>query len=42
MSERAAYAVAIIGGSVCVLIATFGIRHVSGFPEFLPDLFNRF
>ena len=42
MPDRAACALAIVVGVICVLIGTFGIRHVSGFPEFLPDLFNRF
>jgi hypothetical protein len=42
MSDRAACALAIVAGVICVLIGTFGIRHVSGFPGFLPDLFNRF
>jgi hypothetical protein len=42
MSDRAACAVAIGVGVIFVLIGAFGIRHVSGFPGFLPDLFNRF
>jgi hypothetical protein len=42
MPNRAACATAIVVGIICVLIGTLGIRHVSGFPEVLPDLFNRF
>jgi len=42
MPDRAACAVAIVVGAIFILIGTFGIRHVSGFPGFLPDLFNRF
>jgi hypothetical protein len=41
MSDSAACAVAIVAGVILVLIAMFDIRHVSGFPEFFPDLFNR-
>jgi hypothetical protein len=41
MSDRAACAMAIGVGVVLLLIAMFGIRHVIGFPEFFPDLFNR-
>lgn len=41
MSDRAACRVAIIGGSVFLLIGVLGIRHVSGFPGFLPDLIQR-
>ena len=41
MSDGAACAVALIAGVLFILIATFGIRHVSGFPAFFPDLFNR-
>ncbi len=33
---------AIVAGVILVLIAMFGIRHVTRFPEILPDLFNRF
>lgn len=42
MSDGAACAVAIVVGVIFVFIATFGIRHVTGVPEFVPDLFNRF
>jgi hypothetical protein len=42
MSNRAASALAIVGGVILVLIAMFGIRHVTGFPQFLPDVFSRF
>jgi hypothetical protein len=42
MPDRAACALAIVVGAILVLVGTFGIRHVSGFPGFLPDLFNRF
>jgi hypothetical protein len=41
MSDGAACAVALVTGVLFVLIAMFGIRHVSGFPAFFPDLFNR-
>lgn len=41
MSDSAACAVALVAGVIFVLIAMFGIRHVSGFPEFFPDLFER-
>jgi len=41
MSDSAACAVALVVGVICILIAIFGIRHVSGFPEFFPDLFER-
>ena len=41
MSDRAACAVAFIAGVVCISIAMFGIRHVTGFPEFFPDFFGR-
>jgi len=41
MSDRAACAVALAVGVISVLIAMFGIRHVSGFPSFFPDLFDR-
>jgi hypothetical protein len=40
--DRAAFAVAVVMGVICVLIGTFGIRHVCDFPGFLPDWFNRF
>ena len=42
MPDGAAFAIAIVVGLICLLIGTFGIRHVSGFPGFLPDLFGRF
>lgn len=38
LSDGAACAVGLIIGVLFTLIATFGIRHVSGFPAFLPDL----
>jgi hypothetical protein len=41
MSDGAACAVALVVGVIFVLIAMFGIRHVSGFPEFFPDVFDR-
>ena len=41
-ADGAAFAIAIVVGLICLLIGTFGIRHVSGFPGFLPDLFGRF
>ena len=41
MSDGAACVVALVVGVIFVLIAMFGIRHVSGFPEFFPDLFHR-
>src|SRR4030095_13951054 len=41
MSDNAACAIALAAGVVFVLIAVFGIRYVSGFPEFFPDLFGR-
>ena len=42
MSNSAACAVALVVGVIFMLIAIFGIRHVSGVPEFIPDLFDRF
>jgi hypothetical protein len=42
MSDGAACAVAIVVGVIFVFVAAFGIRHVTGVPEFVPDLFNRF
>jgi hypothetical protein len=41
MSDTAACAVALIVGIICILIGVLGIRHVSGFPGFFPDLFER-
>ena len=41
MSDGAACAVALVVGIIFVSIAMLGIRHVSGFPEFFPDLFGR-
>lgn len=41
MPDNAACAVALVVGVICILIAVFGIRHVSGFPKFFPDLFER-
>jgi hypothetical protein len=40
MSENRACAVAIGVGTIFILVAILGIRHVSGFPQFLPDLFE--
>jgi hypothetical protein len=42
MSDNAACTIALNVGIIFVLIAIFGIRHVSGFPAFIPDLFGRF
>ena len=42
MSDGAACAVAIVVGVIFVLLGTFGIRHVTGFPAFVPDVFSRF
>jgi hypothetical protein len=42
ISDSAACVVALVGGVILLLVATFGIRHVIGFPGFLPDLFNKF
>jgi hypothetical protein len=41
MSNRTACAVSLIAGIVFSLIGIFGIRHVGGFPWFIPDLFAR-
>jgi hypothetical protein len=41
MSDSAACALALVVGIILVLIAMLGIRHVSGFPDFFPDLFGR-
>jgi hypothetical protein len=41
MSDRAACAVALVAGTIFILIALFGIRHVSGFPETFPDMFGK-
>ena len=41
MSDNAACGVALATGVILILIAIFGMRHVSGFPESLPDLFGR-
>jgi hypothetical protein len=41
MSDSAACAVALVVGTILLLIAILGIRHVSGFPPFFPDLFNK-
>jgi len=41
MTDRAACTVALIAGVFFILIATFGIRHVIGFPWFFPDLFEK-
>lgn len=42
MSDGAACAVALVVGVIFIFIAIFGIRHVGGIPEFIPDLFERF
>jgi hypothetical protein len=42
MSDSAACTVALSIGVVFILIATLGIRHVSGFPLFFPDVFDKF
>jgi hypothetical protein len=41
MSDNAACTVALVVGVLCILIATIGIRHVTGFPWFFPDLFEK-
>jgi hypothetical protein len=41
MSNGAACTVALVGGVFFLAIAMFGIRHVAGLPEFLPDLFAK-
>jgi hypothetical protein len=41
MSDRTACKVALVLGIICISIAIFGIRHVSGIPGFIPDLFER-
>ncbi len=41
MSDSAACTAALIMGVLFILIATFGIRHVSGFPLFCPDVFAK-
>ena len=41
VSGRVACAVALIVGAIFILIAVFGIRHVSGLPQFVPDLLDR-
>jgi hypothetical protein len=42
MPDGVACALATVVGIIVVLFGTFGIRHVSGFPGFLPDLLNKF
>jgi hypothetical protein len=42
VSNTTACRIAIVAGVICILIAVFGIRHVSGFPGFLPDLLSSF
>jgi len=42
MSDGAACAVSLVVGVICILGAILGIRHVTGIPEFIPDLFARF
>jgi hypothetical protein len=41
MSDRTACAAALVFGAIFISIAILGVRHVSGFPAFLPDLFDR-
>jgi hypothetical protein len=41
MSDSAACTVALFVGVLFILIAIFGIRHVSEFLGFLPDLFEK-
>ena len=41
MSERAACITSLVAGVVFVAISIFGIRHVTGFPAFVPDLFGK-
>jgi hypothetical protein len=42
MSNRAACTVAVFAGLIFLIIGTLGVRHVSGFPPFVPDVFDRF
>ncbi|GAC1635342.1 MAG: hypothetical protein NVS9B14_12440 [Candidatus Acidiferrum sp.] len=42
MSDSAACAVALGVGFLCIFIATFGIHHVTGVPESVPDFFGKF
>lgn len=42
MSDGAACVVALVLGAICILVGVAGIRHVVGFPEFLPDVLARF
>jgi len=37
MSNRAACTVAVVAGLVCICIAVLGVRHLTGFPNFIPD-----
>jgi hypothetical protein len=41
MSDRSACAVALVAGVIFIFIAMFGIRHISGLPALLPDLFDK-
>jgi hypothetical protein len=41
MSNRMACVLVLVFGVFFTSIAVFGIRHVSGYPEFVPDLFDR-
>ena len=41
MSDRVACLGALVVGFIFILIAAFGVRHVGGFPQFLPDLLGR-
>jgi hypothetical protein len=42
LSDSTACAIALIAGAILIFIGMLGIRHVSGLPEFLPDLFGKF
>lgn len=41
VSDSTACVLAIAVGVIFISVGTFGVRHVSGFPGFLPDLFGR-
>ena len=42
MSERVACSVSLGFGTLLIAIGVFGIRHVTGVPGWVPDLFSRF
>ena len=42
MSDRAAAVAGIFAGVICILIGALGIRHIGGFPAFLPDLVAKY